>query len=128
MLRIRSAITAASFTLGTLPAVALAQVSPGPDPAPSCLEDVDYPGGACDKRPANPTGCPDSVSGPQNSCTFTQSASSGFARRTGYDRSCTYRPGVKINGVCDFGPYTTIQVRCHEATGTPCGGGGCNPC
>lgn len=112
-----------SVALLTCAAAVVAQV------APACLEDVAYPGGACDKRPSNGTHCPDSISGPPDPCTYTQTAASGLSQRVGYDRSCTYRPGyIKPDGTCGVGIFVTVPIRCHEGSGNVCSGGGCGAC
>lgn len=124
MLAYTRRIQFASIALLTCAAVTLAQVSP----SPKCFTQSWYPGGACDLRPGNTTGCPDAISGPSEPCSFTTKADSGTTTRNGYDRSCTYRPGVLLNdGTCGLGPFTTITVRCYEAVGESCGDG-CGAC
>lgn len=113
-----------SIALLTCAAASLAQVTP----SPKCYVQSEYPGGACDLRPDNTSGCPDSISGPPSPCSYTIKAESGESERNGYDRSCTYRPGVLLgDGSCGLGPYTTVDVRCYEAVGESCGSG-CGAC
>lgn len=115
-----------SITALACAATALAQVTP----SPKCFVQIWYPDavGACGARPSNTSGCQDSISGEQDPCSYTKEVDSGLSERNGYDRSCTYRPGVLLNdGTCGLGPFTTITVRCYEAVGESCGDG-CGAC